>query len=62
MAQSSLLSSLLMTVWIGNCGRRGGGGEEKIHEVLSNNKEGRSQGRLPGISGYRVQLFREKKK
>lgn len=37
------------------------GGEEKIHEVLSNNKEGRSQGRLPGISGYRVQLFRKKK-
>lgn len=64
MAQGSLLSSLLMRVWIGNCGRpgRGAGRGEKIYEVLSNNKEGGSQGRLPGISGYRVQLFRKKKK
>lgn len=63
MAQGSLLSSLLMRVWIGNCGPGLGRGRgEKIHEVLSNNKEGGSQGRLPGISGYRVQLFRKKKK
>lgn len=32
-----------------------------IYEVVRNNKEGRSQGRLFGISGYRVQLFGKKK-
>lgn len=37
-------------------------GGRKIYEVLRNNKEGRSQGRLLGISGYRVQLFRKKMK
>lgn len=42
-------------------GRGWGRGGEKMREVLSNNKEGGSQGRLPGISGYRVQLFRKKK-